>query len=582
VKNSLLFLFLSIALFSSQGYCQKLLEKKINLEVQNSTLENLLLDIQNQGNFYFVYNPNDFSPDSLVNVHIVNSSVKQVLGGLFQDEFTFKEYGQHVLIFKKRGGPGKSKDKRIITGYLVNVETREAIGLASISELDRLGSALTDANGYYELEIPSDLESIALAISKVGFSDTVLVIDAKSNVLDVAIRPTDVQEYFETLDRYGMVRLMTTSSHLTHGMNYSQSIHRVAQISFVPYLGTNRHLSGVATNNISINVLAGYSYATRGIEIGGLSNIDRYGFSGVQIGGLTNYCGKQANGLQIGGILNIVTGDMSGVQIGGINNNVHGDLNGLQIGGINNIVTGSGRGLQLAGVSNFSTRDHRGSQIGGVLNFAQNNKKLQLAGVLNVSWKDNAGVQIAGVLNVAKKLSGLQVGLVNYADTASGIPVGLFSFVRKGFLSVGLVMDEALFSNFVFKTGVPAFHNIFQASADPTRSVYSYGLGFGSRLVKTIKSSVHLDLTANQVNEGEFADNLNLLSVLRLSYHRNWGRLALSLGPDAKLMISQWTSPEGEFLTTLSSYQIYENISGSTLTQFWIGGHIGLHYQFGG
>jgi hypothetical protein len=59
--------------------------------------------------------------------------------------------------------------------------------------------------------------------------------------------------------------------------------------------------------------------------------------------------------------------------------------------------------VQVAGIGNFARKKLSGVQIGGIINFSN---------------RETNGVQIAGVINYSKKLRGLQIGLINIADTS--------------------------------------------------------------------------------------------------------------------------------------------------------------------
>jgi hypothetical protein len=59
-------------------------------------------------------------------------------------------------------------------------------------------------------------------------------------------------------------------------------------------------------------------------------------------------------------------------------------------------------------------------------------------------------VQIAGVFNYSKKLKGVQIGLINIADTSEGYSIGLINIVLKGYHKLSFSANEILNVNAAF------------------------------------------------------------------------------------------------------------------------------------
>lgn len=127
---------------------------------------------------------------------------------------------------------------------------------------------------------------------------------------------------------------------------------RIAQVSVIPFVGTNTGNSDAVTNNISMNLLWGVN------------------------GGV--------DGLEVGGGLNTVKNDVKGFQAALIGNQVGRDVTGTQVGGLFNYNGGTTRGLQAA----------------GVINFAQRAEAAQTAGLINWVKEDVSGVQEIGRAHV--------------------------------------------------------------------------------------------------------------------------------------------------------------------------------------
>ncbi|WP_373396777.1 hypothetical protein V8V91_18955 [Algoriphagus halophilus] len=203
--------------------------------------------------------------------------------------------------------------------------------------------------------------------------------------------------------------------------NVQDTLSRGFQASFVPFIGTNRKISGSVVNNFSLNILGGFSGGTNKAEIGGLFNINRRNVQYFQAAGLFNQVGGSVKGFQVAGLTNINLEAVTGFQAAGIGNFSSGPVSGVQAAGVLNIVTSDLKGVQLAGVTNYTHHDVEGGQI-------------------------------STVLNIAKNVQGFQLGLFNYSDSTSGTPIGLISFVRKGYHKVEIGVDEMLPLNISLRT----------------------------------------------------------------------------------------------------------------------------------
>ena len=560
---------LSVLLLCQTALSQKLLDRLISIEATNVNSYQFLDQLSVQEEITFAYNPRDFNPDSIFGVSIENTQMKQALTALFRSRFEYREYKDHVLFLKKRRE--KTREKRVIRGYLVNVETGEFINVGSVSELGKLNSTLSNDEGFYEIELPSEYDSYGLVVSKYGFQDTILVIDESVEVIDIKLKPLSPSQLPPSrLTSKGSESILAPQINLQHARNYVSPFYRFAQFSFLPFLGTNLALSGVVSNSISLNLIGGYSFSTTGVELGGLFNIDRKGMFGLQVAGWSNINGGKVAGLQLAGITNINTGITNAVQFAGIYNNATGSFKGLQASGIANLSVGGGTSMQVSGIVNVSARGKSLMQLSGIHNFADTSY-LQLTGIANTAL-ENRGLQV-GLLNTAKTLSGVQIGLVNLSIDGKGVPVGMFSYSRYGYNSIDAVFDETLFSTLRFSTGVNAFYNIFQLSWNPFNDSYAYGLGFGTRWNFDrygIESNVHF----SQVNEGQFVRELNGLIGVATLFRYSLGRFQIAGGPEFKFMSSDWMDNDGNYLTNIAPYTLNEWVYNRTFHQTWVGGNI--------
>ena len=273
------------------------------------------------------------------------------------------------------------------------------------------------------------------------------------------------------------------------------------QFSFVPYVGTNGVNSGDVINDVSINVLGGYSAGTGAFEMAGLFNINRGEMTGAQFAGLFNQVGARVEGAQFAGLFNSNLGEIKGAQFAGLANFTTGGLDGFQAAGLANFSPKTVTGVQMAGLMNFSGQHLDGTQISGGLNFVA---------------KEVNGSQI-GLVNYGGVVRGFQLGLLNYADSMSGVPVGLLTVVKSGYHTLELSANEVIPLNIAFRTGKREFYNILFAGIRPEIQedvvwTFGYGLGTSPRLANRLY--LNIEATAEQLNEG----NVQALNLINRGY----------------------------------------------------------------
>ena len=300
--------------------------------------------------------------------------------------------------------------------------------------------------------------------------------------------------------------LILGSFSITQAQKNEDFRYRPGQITFISPLGTNGFKSGSTINRFSLNILAGYSGGVQGLEVGGLMNIVRRDMLGVQLAGLGNN----------------VMGGVTGLQAGGIYNFARRSSEGAQLGGIINFIGGGAYAFQGAGIINIVGRNARGAQVGGLVNFTGLSfSGAQVAGLLNIAGREVRGAQISGLVNYTRKLNGVQIGVINIADSVeSGIPIGFLSLVKNGYHRLEISGNESLHTTISIKTGVQRFYNIFSVGAiwneEPFTWAVGYGIGTEQNMGK--RTRANLDFVTYYLNEGKrWSHEANLLSKLQLS-----------------------------------------------------------------
>jgi hypothetical protein len=402
-------------------------------------------------------------------------------------------------------------------------------------------------------------------------------------------------------------------------------------LSLFPPISTNGANAGNCVNQSSLNLISGYSAGLAGVEFGGLTNTERDFMHGAQIAGVANFVRGEATGFQFSGFANVNRGsssgfqfagfanmnydqadgvlasgfmnyingkslalqfagvanycrDIEGTQAAGFVNIAKGDGKATQLGGFANITRGNVNGLQIAGFLNFSKEKMQYVQAAGAINIAQNDVDgVQVAGLVNTTKGNLDGVQISGLVNTARKVNGLQVGIINVADTIeSGIPIGLVSIVKKGgFQEIEISVGEALNAQVAFKIGIERFYTIWALGAKVFGPDYAWGLGFGigTHLKKTELSSTQLELISYQINENNFRTHPeNNFSQAKVVFGRKLSHsLEVFGGPTVNLLISDNRDKHGNpFESHLAPYELAIHRGSHSTLRGWIGFSAGI------
>ncbi len=435
-----------LVLFSMMLACQiavgqNLLSQKVSIAADSQPLDEILDELSRNSGISFIYNSELVAAHSKT-IEATDISVGKLLPQLLGDDFEFLSRGKYVIIQKKQ----KIKKVTIeLQGQFTDAATGKKINEATIYEASNLTSSISNDHGKYNLTFDADTEDAALIISKENYKDTVIQIkELAGKQLDIQLQPIPQPVVpRNSIHNRVMVRLFTSETVRENAKNVGFLDEVPVQVSLVPAVGTNKLLGSAMSNQLSFNIIAGYAYGLKGIELGGVANIIRNEATGVQMAGVSNIVGEEVRGVQLAGATNTNTGDTYGIQMAGGVNVVTGKMTGTQLaGGVN--VAKSNRSAQMAGGVNLVLEDSEGIQFAGGVNLAKRSKNaLQLAGGVNVSFKEFEGAQLSGALNQAGTTRGAQMaGATNIAGEVSGVQLAGAANAAlgiKGFQAAGAV-----------------------------------------------------------------------------------------------------------------------------------------------
>ncbi|NVO10714.1 MAG: hypothetical protein HXX16_12175 [Bacteroidales bacterium] len=609
----------------SQNNNIPLLERDVTICINGVTAQTVLTAIAQQADFVFSYSPSVL-PEGNVSICIEHQPVRLVLNILFNGAIDYSIKGKYIILKKSISMLESQDDKKIVEGYIIDYQTGNRIDNASIYDKNQMLSTITNKYGYFRLEIPNNVDIQKINISKQGYVDTLLMSPkAKRNFFDIKLATKQIFEktngVFGDLIKSPLTDSLSKREWLpswlltlpirTHLKNVSDTLFKKVQVSFLPFVGTNKLLTANTANDFSFNIIAGYTQEVRRFEIGGILNIVRKNVKSLQLSGVGNIVGGSFKGLQAAGTFNIVRDSLRNAQFAGVGNIVGGSVTGLQASGTFNIcnkfhglqLSGTlnfstkfkgaqitsvwnesrvGNGLQLSGVTN-TTSQITGVQMAGVTNIAKDIEGTQVAGVVNVA-KNVVGVQVAGVTNIASHFDGYQVGTINIADTCSGVPFGFLSIVKRGYHKLEFSFDEMRVASAAFRTGVPLFHNIFTTGVSTSFSnkpLFTYGYGLGTSIGNPSKLLWDIDISMNGfIKNHNWSSENTLYKVYTGLDWRVYKKTSIAFGISYNLLSTN--TKEADFNNTMYSlipYTLSDKTSSSgTNLKTWFGGKIAIRF----
>ena len=546
---------------------------RISINADKQPLADVLNEISREGNFIFSYSGTVFNPDSLVTLNAKNETVRDVLDRIFLSMADYRESGNYVILrstirrFSIHPELIKTDHRHyLISGYVIDEKTGQKVPDASVYEKRLLESTLSDKDGYFRMRIRGSHQSVILTLSKESYRDTSMLF-----LSTVTIKPEgytyEDEEYMSyasnIVEKLGIGRFLVSAKQQIQSLNISGFLTSSPyQASLLPGLSSHGMFSSQVVNKASLNLLGGYTAGVDGAEVAGLFNISKNNVQYVQLAGLANLVGGSVRGFQAGGLVNSVLDSLVGFQAAGI---------------VNDVRSGA-EGWQAAGIFNHVRRDLNGWQVAGIGNLVSGNTRgVQTAGIGNVAAKQMKGIQIGGIFNYAKEMKGLQIGLVNVADTSSGFSIGLINWVNKGYHKLSLSSTDVFGTQLAVKTGTAKFYTmlIMSGSYGVNDRVYSAGYGIGHEFIFSKRLSASAELSSQGLYLGNW-DYPNILNKGQLNMQFKLAKgLNLFAGPSYSLYYSDPASLSSEGYrerVAPKSAKVY-----SPKTKGWLGWSAGIN-----
>ena len=258
MKFFVLFLLLgTIPCWAGVAYSQNV---KMSLDMENTTVHDVINAIEKKGEFYFTYNLNQINVNRKVSIKVENKTINQILDQLFSKSgIDYKIENRHIVLYKQAASEVEAvKQQKSINGIVADEQGEPIIG-ASVLEKGTTNGTITDLDGRFTLSIGKGTE---LIVSYVGYTTKTVKIGNQSTIKIVLIEDT------KTLDEVVVIGYGTQKKSDVSGSVTSVSGDKLSKI---PTANAEMALQGMAPG-LSVNFGSGAAGSSATLQVRGVTS----------------------------------------------------------------------------------------------------------------------------------------------------------------------------------------------------------------------------------------------------------------------------------------------------------------------
>jgi len=259
MRLTLFLMVISVFSVYSSTYAQK---TKLNLKVQNSQVKEVLNEIENQSEFFFMYDNKQVDVERRVNVEASSQTIEQVLQKLFDGtSINYKVVNRQVLLFPENKNVGLSEQSVKISGKVTD-STGSSLPGVSVLVKGTSNGYITDANGNYSISnVPANG---TLVFSFVGMKTQAITVSGRLT-LNVVLAE----------DAIGLEEVVAIGYGTQKKSDLSGALSTVSSkiIGNRPIMSVGQALQG-AVANLTVSVGNGRANSSPGYNIRGFTSIN--------------------------------------------------------------------------------------------------------------------------------------------------------------------------------------------------------------------------------------------------------------------------------------------------------------------
>ena len=177
MRLTILFLFAGLMQVSASLYSQN---TRLNLDLQNTRVVDVLEAIENQSEFRFAYSAEFIDMDRKVDIDVKGKSIEQTLSVIFDGtDVKYSVNDRHIMLFQADQSVNISQQQKSVSGKVTDSSGSPFPGVSVVSKGSTLGT-ITDGDGKYSLSnVP---ENTTLQFSFVGMKTQEIAVGNKNNI----------------------------------------------------------------------------------------------------------------------------------------------------------------------------------------------------------------------------------------------------------------------------------------------------------------------------------------------------------------------------------------------------------------
>jgi TonB-linked SusC/RagA family outer membrane protein len=183
LKIALLLFVVTVSVaFADPSYSQK---TKVSLDMQDQRLEKVMDEIENQSEFYFIFNQKQIDVNRTIDIKADNVLITDVLPVLFSGtDVNYIVMDRKILLttepVKEENYIAKAElQQKVVTGTVVDQNGQPLIGVTIVVKGTTIGTT-TDVSGNFSLQVPDD--KATLQLSYVGYTTIDVVVGSQASL----------------------------------------------------------------------------------------------------------------------------------------------------------------------------------------------------------------------------------------------------------------------------------------------------------------------------------------------------------------------------------------------------------------
>lgn len=178
--------------FAMDAQANLLTQKKVTLNKNNSSVVDVLLEIQKQTGLSFAYEKKQIEEIGNITINVQDITVEQALDKIFgKGGYVYTITQSNISIKKSVPITTTQKKNKIVNGKVIDKDTKKSIAGATILILNSTNGAITDNNGNFSLNVQVgdeiEVSFVGMVTLKkiIGENDTNFVIEIKKDEMNI-------------------------------------------------------------------------------------------------------------------------------------------------------------------------------------------------------------------------------------------------------------------------------------------------------------------------------------------------------------------------------------------------------------